>query len=187
MDDSKVVTIKTDAARDAYLRSCPSEELSNEDLLDAQRATAADIEKDQGDDNLRDRYNALAIEYGVRAARGEQLVDDATVARRERDLNWFFDTDAVNVDDEDFQAYITSEPAITPAEGIAMVLYRPASLAGCDELPPFIHLIERRLDVMENSEDGYELLDKRLKSLRAADMERHGHMSDEERHCRATT
>ena len=109
MENENVVTIKTDAARDAYLRSGAAAEFSNEDLLDAQRATCADIKKDNADGELRERYNALATEYGIRYDRGDQLIPDEEVERRERNLQWFFRTDALSVDDEAFQGYIAAQ------------------------------------------------------------------------------
>ena len=93
MNHSNVVTIKTEAARNEYLRACPAAELSNEDLLDAQRATAGDIEKDGTDGKLRARYNALATEYGEGG--GMRLIKDkgmtelqafAVVERRIKEL-----------------------------------------------------------------------------------------------------
>lgn len=172
MNDSNVVTIKTEAAHNEYLRTCPPAELSNEDLLDAQRATAADIERDGNNNELTERYNTLAIEYGVRADRGEQLVSDEELRLHAHNLEWFFSNDAVSIDDEDFKSYLTEDGIeISAAVGVSMILSRPASLATCEELVFFTSIITRRLD--GNAENS-DLLVERLKTLHAADADRHG-------------
>lgn len=174
MNHSKAVMSDTEAGRNEWLRTCHPVKLSNEDLLDAQRATAADIEKDEADITLRDRYNALATEYGVRVNRGEQLVDAETVAKHENNLLWFFDIDTMNVDDEDFRAYCVTEPAISPADAVAYILRRPISLTTCEELSFFASIIARRLGGMDNSDNSYSFLAERLEAIDAADTDRHG-------------